>query len=144
MNKLAAWSPLITQSLVDDLFGSLSNSYNSVAPYRSTVQIPINVIQNENQFEVSASVPGISADNIEVTLDQRTLTIEGIANRDKDVEGSNYLMNERVSGSFRRSIRLPKAVEAESATSLLKDGELRITFPLKNEEKVHRLDIQSA
>lgn len=143
MNRLATWSPLITQSLIDDLFGSISNSYSSVAPYRSTVQIPINVIQNDDQFEVSASVPGITAENIEVTLDQQTLTIKGTADQDTAVEGNTYLMNERKSGSFRRSIRLPKAVEAESATSVLKDGELRITFPLRREEKLHRLKIKS-
>ena len=74
---------------------------------------PLDVVADGDDFVVRASLPGVSPDNIQVSIEDNVLTIRGeTASHFENTEG-NYLMRERRSGSFHRSLRLPDTVDQD-------------------------------
>ena len=91
--------------------------------------LPIDVAETDEKVTITASLPGLGADEIEVTAQDSVLTIAGGSASESEAKDGRYLVRERRAGSVRRSLRLPEAVDAEKAESAYENGVLTVTSP---------------
>ena len=73
---------------------------------------PLDVVADGDDFVVRASMPGVAPENIQVSIEDGVLTVRGETASHFETTEGNYLMRERRSGSFHRSLRLPDTVDA--------------------------------
>ena len=104
--------------------------------------LPLDVVRRDDDVVVSASIPGVDPDAIKVTVENGTLTISGSSGQEQESEKSGYLLRERRSGSFFRSIRLPDEVDGEKAESEYRNGVLTITLPKEESSKARTIDVK--
>ncbi len=105
--------------------------------------IPLDIVQEEDKYVVRASLPGIDPENIEVSIDHGVLTIKGRteAEAEDQREDASYMVRERRSGSFIRSLRLPETVDADQAKPNYDNGVLTITLPKVESKKAKHLTV---
>lgn len=90
---------------------------------------PVDVAETETEIKVSAELPGLEQEDIEVSLGGDLLTIKGEKKAETEQQVLNYRINERAFGSFSRSITLPATIDADAVTAAFKNGVLTITIP---------------
>jgi HSP20 family protein len=100
--------------------------------------IPIDVVQKNDEIVVHASLPGVSPEKIEVTVEDDVLTVKAESETKTETQESGYLIRERAYGIFYRALRLPESVATEKITSQYENGVLTINLP-KAEEKKKKL-----
>jgi len=113
--------PNIFERMMDDNFFFDYNS-NDLTP-------SVDINESNDAFMISADLPGIEKSNIEVKVEENNLIL--IANRyiDKSDTNEKFHYNERRSGTFSRSFKLPKSVKEEKITAKLDNGVLSIVIP---------------
>lgn len=89
----------------------------------------VDVVEGDKEIKVSAELPGLDEKDIQVTLSHNLLTISGEKKEEKEDKGKNYYRMERSYGSFRRSIPLPREIDADKVEAAFKKGVLTITLP---------------
>jgi HSP20 family protein len=104
----------------------LENEGNSP---RSLVTFPLDVKVEDNAYVVTAYLPGVKSDDLNVNIVNDTLTIEGEIKHEHSEKETNYLVQECVSGNFSRTLTLPDAMDAAKAEATLKDGVLTLRLP---------------
>ena len=104
--------------------------------------IALDAIEEGDDFLVHASVPGLKPENIEVTIEDGILSIKGETKEEHEVKEGEYLMRERRSGSFHRSVRLPDTVDADKAESSYLHGVLTVKFPKQEAKKSRRIEVK--
>ena len=103
--------------------------------------IPLDAVEEGDDLLVRASVPGVKPEDIEVTIEDGILSIKGETKDEHEVKDGEYLMRERRSGSFHRSVRLPDTVDADKAETGYENGVLTIKLPKVEAKKAKRLEI---
>jgi HSP20 family protein len=103
--------------------------------------IPMDVVHEGDNVVVRASLPGVSPEDIDVTIEEGVLTIKAHTKEEHESHEGGYLMRERRSGSFYRALRLPESVDSEKAEPHYENGVLTISFPKLEEKKARRLPI---
>ena len=101
----------------------------------------VDIVNTEDAFVVVASLPGVGPDDVEITLENQTLSIRGQVGDDSESEGGDYLYRERRIGRFSRQITFPTRVEAENAEASFQNGTLRLRVPKAAETKPRRIEI---
>jgi HSP20 family protein len=98
-----------------------------------------------NQLQVCVDLPGLTKDNVKVDVEDGALVVQGERHEERSEGGEQqgFRRSERRYGSFYRAIPLPEHVDAEKAQAQMKDGVLRVTFPLSEQRKGRRLEISS-
>ena len=104
--------------------------------------LPLDVVGNDDSLVVSASIPGVAPEDIKVTVEDGILSIAGSSNEENESGNSGYLLRERRSGSFFRSVRLPKGVNPDGAESEYRNGVLTITLPKAESSKSRVIDVK--
>jgi len=94
----------------------------------SDVHIPLDVKDEKDAFVLSAVVPGLNAEDIEIEILNDTVSIRGEFKRETE-ENDNYLHRERPSGQFHRSLRFATKLEADKAEANLENGILSLRIP---------------
>ena len=97
----------------------------------------------DHELVVSAELPGVDPEAVEVTLEENTLTIAGDRQLDSAGEGRWY-RTERQFGAFRRSFRLPRSVDTAAVSAENEDGTLQVRLPLRQEARPHRVAVKAA
>ena len=105
--------------------------------------LPMDVRETESGYVVEAGLPGIKPDDVEVTLDGRLLTIRGRSSDKRDQDEGRFLLRERRTTSFSRSVTLPAEVDADGVTTTFEDGELCVTLPISKRAGSRRIPIGS-
>lgn len=95
-----------------------------------------NIIENENNFELSLAVPGLEKDDIKIDLEDNLLTIS--AEKEVKTENVNFSRKEFAYHSFSRSFTLPKTVEVDKIKADYKNGILNIIIPKIEEAKLKK------
>ena len=103
--------------------------------------IPLDAVEEGDDLLVRASVPGVNPEDIEVTIEDGILSIKGETKDEHEVKNGEYLMRERRSGSFHRSVRLPDTVDADKAETGYENGVLTIKLPKVEAKKAKRLEV---
>ncbi len=109
---------------------------------RHNLTIALDVSEDEDAYRIVASVPGISPDDIEITMEDDMLTIEGEVSSGADEENVRYHMRERRYGSFKRSIRFPLTVNADAIEADYDLGLLTLTVPKAEIVKPRRIEVK--
>ena len=104
--------------------------------------VPLDVTQKGETTVIRASMPGVSPDDLEVSIEDNVLTIKGQTASEHQDESETYLMRERRTGSFYRALRLPDSVDAEGVEPRYENGVLTITVPKAEAKKARRLEVQ--
>ena len=105
-------------------------------------QLALDVYQTKDEVVVVGPVPGVSKDNIEISLVENTLTIRGSRAQSETIEEENYFAQELHWGEFSRQIVLPEAVKEEGAEAELRDGMLTVRMPKAKQDKVRKIEIK--
>ena len=108
------------------------------------MHLGLDVTRDEDRYTVEASLPGVSPEDIDVTIDQGVLKI--VASTEKAESNSDegkYLLRERRVGSFYRAIRLPDDVDADNAETTYRNGVLYITLPKQEGSQSKKLEVKA-
>ncbi len=101
----------------------------------------VDVAETDNEVVVTAELPGVKQDDVDITITDDVLTLKGEKKEEKEVKEKNYHRIERSYGSFQRSVSLPAGVQADKAKATYKDGVLHITVPKAEEAKPKQIKI---
>lgn len=96
---------------------------------------------NDSEIVVKAELPGLRREDIDVTVEQGTLTIRGQRRREDAVAEQAYHRVERSYGSFARSFTLPATVDASGVRADYRDGMLTVRLPLRRDAQPHQIQV---
>lgn len=101
-----------------------------------------NFYEKEGKYFLTAELPGLSKEDISVTIDKGVITVTGKKESRKEEEGANFYLKESSYGSFSRSLRLPGEVEEDEVEATFKDGVLTVEMPHKKEPESKKIGIK--
>ena len=105
--------------------------------------LALDVSETGDEYLVKASVPGVNPDDLEITYNNKVLTIKGETKQENKVEETRYHLRERRFGSFARSVSLPTAVDSDHIEAGYENGVLTLHLPKTEETKPRRISISS-
>ena len=111
--------------------------------WNGTASMPLDMYETNEAYVVTAFMPGVPSDTLHIQVQQNILSIHGEVSVEQPND-ARYLIQERGSGTFERSIRLPTLVEANKIAATLTDGVLTITLPKAESVKPHRISVKAA
>ncbi len=120
----------------------LGDEWLPVWPPEGGFETVVDLRETEKGYELSAEVPGLKPEEIEVVLSGDLLTIKGEKREEREEDKGGYHLVERRFGSFHRSFRLPEAVEREHLSATHKDGVLRVVLPKLGKEESTRIEVK--
>jgi len=103
--------------------------------------IAIDVVQKPEEIVVSASLPGVKPEDIDVTIEDNVLTLKAERQAEHKAEDSRYLVQERSWGQYYRALRLPDSVDFSKVRSHYENGVLAITLPKAEEKKPRQIKV---
>ncbi|MBI4418360.1 MAG: Hsp20/alpha crystallin family protein [Ignavibacteriales bacterium] len=103
---------------------------------------PVDIYEQENEYVVKAELPGMSKDDVKITLESNVLTIQGEKKEEKEDRGEDFRRMERTYGSFQRSFTLPTSVKSDLIDATYKNGVLMITLPKAEEAKPKQIEVK--
>jgi len=106
--------------------------------------LALDVAEQGENFTVKASIPGINPDDLNVTLEDNVLTIQGETKDDQTIDEGSYHIRERRYGSFSRSVRFPVPVEGEKVEAQYENGVLTLTVPKAEAVKPKRINVKAS
>jgi len=107
------------------------------------MRLPLDVIENDDEFVVKANVAGMDPDNLEITYTDNNLSLKGeIKNEYEESEEGRFHIRERRYGTFQRTISMPGSVDVENIQAETENGILMIHLPKKEEVKPRRIEIK--
>jgi HSP20 family protein len=102
----------------------------------------VNIVENENEFLLTAEVPGMVEKDIHVEIKEGVLSLRGDAKEEKETTEGNYRIQEFRSQSFERSFRLGDQVDPEKVVAKLEKGILRVSLGKKEIAKPKKVEIK--
>ena len=102
----------------------------------------MNIEDTGNEIRVTAELPGVSEDDVQITLDDDMLIIAGEKRDEREVDERDVRLVERVFGQFRRAIQLPFSPNPDQVDARFRDGVLTITVPKNAEQRSKQQRIQ--
>jgi len=135
-----AWSSFL-QGPVNRLFEDNFTGDRSGHADLATWAPPVDIYETENELVVKADLPDLQEKDIDVRVENNTLTIRGERKFSKDVNEDNYLRIERAYGSFTRSFSLPNTVSSESIRAEYRNGVLTLHMAKREESKPKQIKI---
>lgn len=106
---------------------------------------PVNVQETADSILVTAELPGVSPDAVEIQVEEHVLTIRGEKHAECEKEDAERHMHisERITGSFSRSFTLPRKVDVDGITAEFGDGLLNISVPKVPETRARRIEVKA-
>jgi len=118
------------------------NRLFSSAGQSASIDYPaINVWEKDGAAVVTAELPGMSIENIDISVTDNVLTISGTKKAQELKEGENYLRQERIPGSFQRNVQLPFRVDSKEVDAKYEKGVLVVTLPRLKEDLPKKIKI---
>lgn len=145
MSNLIRWEPMremmtlreAMDRLFDDAFTRpISLSGGSAMP-------AIDMYQTGDEVVVKATLPGLKAEDVQITVTGETLTLRGEYKQESEQKEATYHIREQRSGSFERSLLLPTDVKADKARADFEDGILTVSLPIAEEVKPKSITIKA-
>ena len=125
------------------IFGDLLGSNDVETNTESSTWMPtVDITETDYGYEVRAELPGVSKDNVSISVKDNLLTITGEKHQNSD-ETKNYRRKENRFGSFERSFYLPPKVEPDSINAEFSNGVLTLSIPKPEEIKPKVIQIET-
>ena len=109
----------------------------------STWMPPVDLYEAPETFVLTAELPGVRKEDIQLEVHDRTLTLRAERQQETEVKDEHYHRRERAYGSFQRVFALPTSVDAEKVHASFKDGILELQLPKYETAKPRRIAVQS-
>ncbi len=134
-------------SLFDDFFKDVAPGFFVKPlhgdPMPSASQIRIDVKETDKDFTVQADIPGVSKEDIHVSVEGSIVTLRAeIRQQDRQTEGEKVLRTERYYGEVSRSFQLPSDIDEANAKARYDNGVLCLTLPKKISSAPQRLTVE--
>jgi len=120
---------------------------DDVRPFRWTSggldgpALPLDVTTDAEAMTIEAALPGMKPEDVEITVEDGTLTISGKTADERSSEDGSYLVQEIRRGSFSRSLTLPNGLEPDKATATFEHGVLTLRVPKAEQVKPRQIRI---
>jgi HSP20 family protein len=106
---------------------------------------PVDIYQNgDHEIVLKAELPDLTREDIDITVDNGTLTIKGVKKLSTEVKDEQYHRIERQYGSFSRSFSLPQTVDSAKVGADYRNGVLTVRLPLREEAKPRQIKVEVA
>jgi HSP20 family protein len=102
---------------------------------------PLDVHATDDDLVVTVSLPGLTSDDVSITITGQALHIRGEFKADASLQRDDYLHRERRFGTFSRQLELPVRVQADAAKATFENGVLTLTIPKADEVKPRQIEI---
>jgi HSP20 family protein len=130
---------------MDELFGRFLEDWSlpgfGIAPGRE-IWPAVDVAEKGDKVVVEAELPGLTVDDIQLSVLENTLTLSGEKKAEKEEKGENYYHIERHHGSFTRSIPLPTRVDTDHVNATFHDGVLTVELPKDVRSMPRRIELK--
>jgi HSP20 family protein len=126
---------------MDRLFRDYSGG---AEPFFSRAFPAVNITEDAENFYVRGELPGIRAEDLDVSVVEGGLLIRGERKLATEDEQANYHRRERESGFFRRMIALPARVDSTKVSAKVKNGVFTITLPKAEEAKPRKISVKTS
>src|SRR5882672_10491732 len=149
MTLLTRWEPLREFSTMQDRMNRMNrlfrDSYGSEGPEEALTTTsfapPVDIYEDEHSITLKLEVPGIDEKDIDVRIDNNTLTVHGERKIEKEEKEENFRRVERQYGEFTRSFTLPSSVDPGQVTADYAKGVLKINLAKKAEAKPKQIKV---
>jgi HSP20 family protein len=149
MTLLTRWDPLREFSIMQDRLNRMSRlsreSYGPEGPEEALTTTsfapPVDIYEDEHNIVLKLEVPGIDEKDIDVRIDNNTLTVHGERKIEKEEKEENFRRVERQYGSFTRSFSLPSSVDPQQVSANYNQGVLKIELAKKAEAKPKQIKV---
>ena len=148
--KLVRWSPARDLLNIQDEMNRVMDRFFSPelfegSDFSTSRWLPnMDVQEDKDRFTISMELPGLSKDDVSLTVREGMLTIEGERKQEEEKEGVNYHRVERRYGKFLRSFQLPVRVQEDKIEAVFKDGVLTVQIPKAEEVKPKQIAVKIA
>jgi HSP20 family protein len=105
--------------------------------------LPLDVTTDADALTIEASLPGIKPEDVDITVENGTLTITGKTAEEKRAEEGSYLVQEIRRGTVSRSVTLPNGLEPDKAEATFEHGVLRLRIPKAEQVKPRQIRIST-
>ena len=151
MTLLTRWEPFREFSTMQDRMNRMNRlfreSYSPEVPDDSltttTFAPPVDIYEDEHNITLKLEVPGIEEKDIDVSVENSTLTVHGERKIEKEEKEENFRRVERQYGSFTRSFTLPSSVDPGQVTAHYDKGVLKIKLAKKAEAKPKQIKVNA-
>ena len=144
MNSVIRWEPFRSSNSLQEHFNGLVESAYPGRSSESSVTTwapAVDIQETENELVLKADLPGLDEKDIDVRIENNTLTVRGERKFEKQVSEDNYLRVERSYGSFSRSFTLPNTINTEAIRAEYKNGVLTVQMPKRAESKPKQVKV---
>lgn len=146
-SSLTRWNPAdLWSSRIHRIFDQAFNDF--VSPLTSSEEVgerawipAVDVLESEGTLTVTAELPGMRKEDVDITLEDGVLKISGERRFEKDDERENYRRIERAYGRFSRAFTLPRHVDRSRVEARFDNGLLRIVLPKSEDARARKIDI---
>lgn len=104
----------------------------------------VDIQEDGDRFVLKADLPGVDPENIDVTMEDGVLTIQGSRESETATDDDNYRRYERVSGKFLRRFTLPDTANGEAISAATKHGVLEVSIPKQARPSPRKINVQPA
>src|SRR5579884_1536263 len=136
--SLSHLDPLASLRVFEDSFSRMLNEPAANRPWSPAVDI----FETENELVLKADVPDVDAKDIDVRVENQTLTISGERKFEHDNSSKGYHRIERSYGSFVRSFAVPNTFDTDKINAGFKNGVLTVTLPKKEAAKPRQVTVE--
>jgi len=146
LTRFDPFSEMVTlRQAMDRLFEDSFVSPLTLRGYNGEAPAPaLDVHETGDEIVVTAALPGLKAEDVDITITGQNLSIRGEFKADEKVERDQYLYRERRHGSFHRQVQLPVRVQGDAASATFEDGVLRLSIPKAEEVKPRQIQVKPA
>jgi HSP20 family protein len=142
---IVRWEPLrelgTLQSEMNRLFNTVFDAPGGNGGTLRRWMPAMDLLETGDHFVLRADLPGMSEEDVNIELEDSTLTVSGERKTEHESSEEGYYRVERASGSFHRSLTLPKGVDPESVTASFDRGVLEVRIPKPEARKPRKIQI---
>ncbi len=145
LNNVTRWNPAVAY-LNREPFARLFENFFSEAAQGEEVSNrnwvpPVDIQETEEGYRLQAELPGLTKEDIDITLENNVLRLSGERKFERDVKKENFHRVERTYGTFSRAFALPQQVNAEGVQAGFENGVLTILVPKAEQAKPRKISI---
>ncbi len=140
------WDPfremMSLRQAMDRLFEDSFVRPSRMWPESTVGDVPVDMYQTASDVVIRASLPGISPEEIDISITGDTVTIKGEHREKTEVKEENYIRKEHRYGAFSRAVTVPVAVKIDKAEAVFDKGMLTLTLPKSEKEKPKQIKVK--
>jgi HSP20 family protein len=128
---------------VDELFRTFARDLGPETAKQTAISTPLDIFEHDDRFEVWLDLPGVSREDVKLSIENDTLRIQGErpAQAVTEEASRHFRRTERWTGSFSRTLTLPSSVDGARIEAKLADGVLKLVLPKRDQAKPRQIVI---